>query len=282
MGASANGDEKQYWSGPSGQSWITHEISQDRLLSEALEAILERAGLAPGGSALDIGCGTGALSVAAGKIVGEEGRVLATDISEPMLNRAADRLRGMPQSSTLLADAQIVDWEEVGFDTAISRFGVMFFSDPPRAFANIAAALRSGGRMVFAAWGPVSKNPYWRDAARIAAARLGEPLAAAPNTPGPMGLAHRDWSLGQFKAAGLADVACEELEVVLPIHGTPEEAAELALVIGPAARIIRLFGASEADVAVIREDIARYMEAHRDAGGVNIPALLHLYTARAV
>lgn len=275
-----NNDEQIFWSGPSGQSWIAHETVQDRLLSEATQAVMERVGLATGRKVLDIGCGTGALSVAAADAVGSGGRVLATDISPPMLNRAAERLGGKAHASTLLADAEVVDWPETGFDAAISRFGVMFFSQPWRAFANISRALRSDGRMVFATWGPVEQNVYWRDPARIAADRLGKPPSAAPNAPGPMGMADIDWSIRQLRAAGLDDVACEKVEAGLPVDGSPADAADLALAIGPAARVIRLFEASEADAAAIHADIARDMEQYRDGDTVRIPAVLHLYTAR--
>lgn len=276
----ANSDEQAYWSGPSGQTWITHEIKQDRLLSEALTAILQRADLQPGEGVVDIGCGTGALSIAAAYAVGPTGRGLATDISQPMLDRAAERLKDASHVSTLLADAEVEAWSETGLDAALSRFGVMFFADPPRAFANIARALRPGGRMVFATWASVHRNPYWRDPARIASARLGDLPKGEPNTPGPMGLANIQWSLAQLRAADLVDVACEEVAIELPIDGSPEDAADLALVIGPAARVIRLFEASSGDVLAIRADIARDMEQYQDGGSIRIPALLNLYTAR--
>jgi ubiquinone/menaquinone biosynthesis C-methylase UbiE len=47
-----------------------------------------------------------------------------------------------------LGDAQVHQFDPAGFDVVISRFGTMFFSDPAAAFANIAAALRPGARLV--------------------------------------------------------------------------------------------------------------------------------------
>jgi SAM-dependent methyltransferase len=282
MGTVLNSDEEQFWSGPSGQSWVTYETEQDALLSEVLDAVLQRAGLKPGDAVMDVGCGTGALSVAAAGIIGDSGHGLATDISAPMLARAAERLKHAPRYSTQLADAEAAEWSDDGFDAAISRFGVMFFGNPARAFANIARAVRPGGRMTFAAWGAVDRNPYWRDPPRIASARLGDIPKGQPNTPGPMGLADIDWSVGQLREAGLADVACEEVAVHLPVHASPEKAAELALAIGPAARAIRLFEASSGDKAAIRDDIARDLEQYHDGTAVRIPALLNLYTARVV
>lgn len=277
----ANTEEQEFWSGPSGQSWVTHEAIQDRFLQGALEAVLDRARLAAGDRVLDIGSGTGALSVAAAEAVGPEGGVLASDISDPLVTRAAERLAGFPQADTLLADAQVADWPRTDFTHAVSRFGVMFFADPPAAFANIARALTPGGRMVFAAWGTVAENFFWREPPRIAAERLGEPPEGEPNAPGPMGLADRDWSMEQLRAAGLKEVSCENVEVSLPFIGSAADAAELTLAIGPASRIVRLFEASDADIAAIREGIIDVLTPYEIDGRVELPALLRLYTARA-
>ena len=280
MRAISNTDEQEFWSGPSGLSWITHESAQDYLLSEVLDLVLDRARIEPRARILDIGCGTGALSTVAAEAAGIHGRVLATDISEPMLKRAEQRLASFRQADTLLADAQSVVWPETAFNTAVSRFGVMFFGNPPEAFANIARALRKGGRMVFAAWGPPSRNPYWREVPRVAVERLDRPPSVPPHTPGPMGLSDRDWSIAQLEAAGLQDVACEAVSIHLPVRGTPEDAADLALAIGPAARVVRMFGAAKDDIASIREGIAEVVRPFSGPDDVRIPALVYIYTAR--
>ena len=50
------------------------------------------------------------------------------------------------------ADAQTYAFAPASFDAVFSRFGVMFFADPPAAFANIRRALKPGGRLVFVCW----------------------------------------------------------------------------------------------------------------------------------
>jgi hypothetical protein len=92
-------------------------------------------------------------------------------------------------------------------------------------------------------------------------------------------MADKDWSLDQLRAAGLNDIACEEVHVGLPLKGTPEDAANQTLVIGPAARVINMFDTTKDDFAAIKDGIAHELEQYRDGDTVRIPALLHLYTA---
>ena len=278
---SGNADEKTYWSGPSGRKWIEAEAVQDRFLSEINEVVLARSRLAAGEAVVDIGCGTGALSVDAARVVGEAGRVLATDIAEPLLARAGERLRGFAQARTMPADAQVADWPAPSFDHAISRLGVMFFSDPPRAFANIARALRSGGRMTFASWAPARANPYWSDTARIAAGHLGRPPKISQDAPGPMGLADAQLARARLLKAGLLDVSVEPIDIHLPFDGTARDfAGDVALAIGPAARVIRYFDATPDQVAAIRDDIEAWARDFEEGGTIRIPAVINLIEAR--
>ncbi|MXQ09345.1 methyltransferase domain-containing protein [Alphaproteobacteria bacterium GH1-50] len=279
MTDTTNDAQREYWSGRSARGWITYEAEQDAVLAPVAEAVLARAGLLPGERVLDIGCGTGALSVSAARVVGARGHVLACDISEPFLARAAERLAAHPHAVTLAADAATVDWPEPGFDAAISRFGVMFFADPPAAFANISRALLPGGRIVFAAWASAARNPFWSLPARISAERLGHPPKTPPDTPGPMGLADLDLAVERLRAGGLQQVTGEEIEVTLT-H--PEGAGGLAALlarVGPASRTLNHFNADEGDRRAVTEAITEAFGAWESPAGLALPARINLLTA---
>jgi SAM-dependent methyltransferase len=72
---------------------------------------------------------------------------------------AAERLDNVRYE---LGDAQVHRFDPAGFDVAISRFGMMFFSDPAAAFANIADALRPGARLVLLVWQRYEHNQWAR------------------------------------------------------------------------------------------------------------------------
>ncbi len=276
----SNADEGAFWAGPAGAKWIEFEAEQDHFLSEVAHAVVGMAGLRAGERALDVGCGTGAVSLLAAKDVGPTGHVLATDIAAPFVDRVAERAQALPQVGVQLGDAQTVDWPETPFDVALSRFGVMFFSDPVAAFTNIAKALRPGGRMAFAAWGRTEDNPYWAEPRRIIEEMIGPQNRAAPNAPGPMGLADAVWAQDQMTQAGLKDVAVDTREIPLLHEGGAMGAADLSLRIGPAVRPLREIDATPEQVAAYKAQTAQAFQSYETGGQARIPATVHLFSAR--
>lgn len=281
MPGTENDDQREFWSGPSGQSWVQFEAAQDAILASVADLVMRRADLRPGERVLDIGCGTGAVSLLAAKAVEEAGHVLASDISEPLLTRAAERLAPYPQASTLLGDAATALWPAPGFDAAISRFGVMFFADPSAAFANIARGLRPGGRIVFATWAPARVNPYWSLPAKRAHDRLGQPPRTPQDTPGPMGLADLDLAVSRLETGGLSEVVGEVVDVALSLPGDATAAAELVTRLGPASRALSYFNAGETERQEIAASIASDFSGFEDGETVSIPSKINLLTAIA-
>ncbi|MEM7752281.1 MAG: methyltransferase domain-containing protein [Pseudomonadota bacterium] len=274
-----NANEQEFWSGPAGQSWIKNEAEQDGLLSNVAHAAIEIAALQPGMRVLDIGCGAGALTILAAEAVGDKGRVLATDIAPPFVERVGQRAAGLPQVGTFQGDAQTADWPESGFDIAVSRFGVMFFADPSAAFANIARALRPGGRIVFAAWARVEDNPYWSIPRDLIADRFGPQQHSVPNTPGPMGLADAEWAAAQFRVAGLVNVDVTTREVALTHPGGAAGAASQLIQIGPAVRALAENDLRDAEVEAFRQDAEQAFLPFEVDGLAHIPATIHFFTA---
>ena len=274
-----NAGEAEYWS-TNGRSWIEHEALQDQLLHPVTKHLLSLSNIQPGQNVLDIGCGTGAHALAVVERLLPTGKVTALDISEPLLRRAIERFAAADAPvRAVLGDAQIFDFPRE-FDMATSRFGVMFFADPAAAFANIAKAIRPGGRMVFAAWGPVSANPWWRLPLNIAKARLGTPEPTPPNAPGPMGLADVGYLEDQLAGAGLSSFSITPTTIALGRMGGPTEVAAQSLRIGPAAHLIRLFDASSADVQAIEDNLTRAFEDYVDEGVFTLPATLNIIDVR--
>lgn len=278
--APANTAQADYWSSAPGRRWIEHEEALDQAMVGILRQLLDAAALRPGDRVADIGCGTGASTLAAAAMV-QPGRVLGVDISEPLLDRARARAEaaGLQNVDFLLADAQTHRFEPAAFDLLVSRFGMMFFEDPVAAFRNLAQALRPEGRMVFVAWAETAKNPWFQIPQEAAIRRLGAPPPTDPQAPGPLAFADADRVAGLLRAAGLGQVRAETLNTLLTPPGDVAAAARIASRVGPAVRIMKARNGSEEDAKAIEAQITEGLRPYEQDGSVRVPAVVHLFSA---
>ena len=147
-GHEQNADQVAYWNGPAGQRWADRQAAQDVLLKPVADIVIDRAKLKPGERVIDVGCGSGATTIAFAQKVAPSGHVLGIDISGPMLERARQSAPKDLPVEFALADATVYPFEPASFDVLASRFGVMFFADPALSFANMregAAAVGPAG-----------------------------------------------------------------------------------------------------------------------------------------
>lgn len=110
----------------------------------------ERARLGPGDSVLDVATGTGDLALALAEAVGPTGRVIGTDFSEAMLDRARQKQAGAGVENLRFewADALRLPYPDDSFDAATVGFGARNFSDLSRGLAEMARVVKPGGRIV--------------------------------------------------------------------------------------------------------------------------------------
>jgi SAM-dependent methyltransferase len=83
-------------------------------------------------------------------------RITATDLNPAMVSWAAERVSG---PAWLPADAQRLQFRDASFDMMVCQFGVMFFPNKPKAFAEAARVLRPDGVFVFTVWDSIDTSP---------------------------------------------------------------------------------------------------------------------------
>jgi SAM-dependent methyltransferase len=279
--ADANAAWRRYWNTVAGPRWVAAPEFRERRNQESIALLLTRLPLVSGERVLEIGCGTGALTLPLAATVGEGGRVVAVDISEPMLGVARQRVaeRRLQNVTLLLGDAQVFAFERGAFDVATSRMGVMFFADPVAAFRNIGGALKPGGRLVCACWGPLAENRHWLISYDIALRHLGPPAPRPAHEPGTLAFADPDYIGEVLAAAGFAEITVERAHPTI-IGGSPEEEARQALAMGPTARLIE----EKQPGAAIRQTVAREIAAafadEARSGPIRLSATMFLVAAR--
>jgi len=179
---------------------------------------------------LDIGCGAGQTTRQAARTA-RAGSALGVDVSAPAVERARElaRAEGLRNVTFERADAQVYHFPHQRFDLAISRFGTMFFDDPPAAFANIGRALRPAGRLVMMVWQAHERNE-WDVAIRQSLGEPQAPATIAAGGPDPFSLADPPAVTEILEAAGFAGVTFTD--VCEPVYYGPDVAAALDWVRG--------------------------------------------------
>jgi len=265
-----------YWNAAAGETWARFQVQLDRQLAPLGAEAMRRLAPVEGEQVIDIGCGCGETSLALAERVGASGRIVGVDVSRPMLEVARRRPAPGLNVSFEEIDAQKGDLGCGGFDAAFSRFGVMFFEDPPAAFANLRAALRPGGRLAFVCWRPLAENPW-----------MGVPLAAAapflpasappdPTAPGPFAFADPLRVRAILDKAGFAAVKIEPFDTDIGSGGV-EDTLTLAFRLGPLGAALRETPAA-ADPAA--GAVRAALEPHLTTAGVMMPAAVWIVSAQ--
>jgi ubiquinone/menaquinone biosynthesis C-methylase UbiE len=186
-----NTAQAEYWEERS-SSWIEVEDYTTLVTGSFGRRAMDCLAPEPGQRVLDVGCGTGPTTVELARRVAPGGSALGIDIAPSMLVAARARAgrEGVENAKFVAGDAQSDDLGNGTFDAVFSQFGVMFFSDPASAFANLRRALRDGGRMAFACWQDIFSNEWMFVPGSAVVAVTGElPPMPDAGEPGPFSLA---------------------------------------------------------------------------------------------
>lgn len=243
--------------------------------------VMDALDVQPGERVLDIGCGPGTTAIELARRVAPDGEVVGVDLSESMTaaaTRRADR-EEVPNLSFRTADAESGSLGQ-GFDAVYSRFGVMFFADPVRAFANIGRALGAEGRLACAVWGSLADNP-WMFVPTLAAAPVlqAELTIPGPDAPGPFSLADPDRVSFVLTGAGFAHVAVERLDGArLVTSASAAGDVQMLLEVGPLGEAYQAADDRTRQEAV--EAVVAALEPFQEADGWRLPGAAWQVLAR--
>jgi SAM-dependent methyltransferase len=274
---SSNAAQIEYWNTTAGETWAQFQDALDRQIEPLGLAAMDVLRPREGEHIIDVGCGCGQTSLALAARVRPTGSVVGVDISEPMLDVALRRPRSAPDLRVAFRklDAQAGDLGQGFFDAAYSRFGVMFFSDPVAAFANIRASLKPGGRLAFVCWRPLNENP-WMQAPLQAALPYLPPVAPPdPTAPGPFAFADPSRVRSILADAGFGSETIDPFDAGIG-GGDVEQTLKLALGVGPLGRALREHpGLTDSVAVAVRNLLSKYVT----PSGVLMPAAVWIVRA---
>jgi SAM-dependent methyltransferase len=273
------------WAGDRVTRWLARAVGLERQMAPVAEVLFAAAALRPGERVLDVGCGTGPTTRRAAREVGAGGRVVGLDISAQMLAAAAAQPNEDGGAPLEWVNADVVCWQPDpgAFDVVLSRFGVMFFSDPAAAFGRLAAATRPGGRLIMAVWGRRDESELFAvplHAALDELRRRGVAVQAPSEDDVAFSLADPAAVTTLLTGAGWSRVACTRHRLALPFGGGLDASAAAVAAVDTGPTRLVTTELDNDDRTAVTAAIAAAFARHLDTNGhVNLGGGILLVTA---
>ena len=241
-----------------------YESFWQKQLYPAQQKLLEFANIKGDERVIDIACGTGLVSFPVAKLVGENGFVLANDISDKMVETGAAiaKKKGFGNINFQRMDAEQLEVEDSSFDIALCALGFMYFPDPLKAFKEMYRSLKPGGHAVVAVWGQ-RKNCGWAEVFEIVDRRVTSEVCPMFFNLGNKGVLEH-----YMKAGGFSNIKVESLNTMLD-YSTGEDACGAAFLGGPVALAYNKF--SEEIKSEVQKEYLASIESYKSENNYHVP-----------
>jgi ubiquinone/menaquinone biosynthesis C-methylase UbiE len=194
------------------EKWDSWAPVVDTWFDPATKALLEMVRLKPGDHVLELAAGSGGLTLHLARVVGVEGRVIATDVGPNMVKLTARNARAAGLSNVVarVMDGETPDVSWASMDVVVCRQGFMFFSDPGAALQRLILTLRPGGSLGLTVFSTPVRNGFMATALSILTRWSRPPGAPAPPSegPGPFSLGESGMLESMMQATGFVEVEC--------------------------------------------------------------------------
>jgi SAM-dependent methyltransferase len=194
--------------------WERAREERERVAAPVTDWLVRELAPKLGDVVLELAAGQGDVGFAAAPLLGESGRLIASDFSAAMLEVARRRGEelGLTNVEFRELDAEDLNLEENSVDGVLCRWGYMLMPNPANALAETRRVLRPGGRLAFAVWASGDRNPWITVAGRILVAH-GHMPPPEPGEPGMFVLANKNELRALVEDAGFAHVEMDNVPV---------------------------------------------------------------------
>ena len=175
----------------------------------------------PGQTVLELAAGVADTGLLVAELVHPGGKVIITDGAEAMVEAAKRRAAelGIDNVEVRPMDAEWIDLEAASVDGVIARWGYMLLADPESALRDTRRVLRSGGKVVLAAWADPEANPWLSAITKEMVAR-GHAEKPPPGEPGPFAFAEAGTIERLLETAGFEDARVEAVDFSFSFEST--------------------------------------------------------------
>jgi SAM-dependent methyltransferase len=276
------------WAAARSEKWRRHLADLEAMLAPIDDPLVAALALTAPVRVADVGCGGGATTMTVLRHAPAGSVAHGFDLSPALIEVARRRIevaRRRLDGHGVTAAFEVADMGTVAparpYDRLVSRLGVMFFADPPSAFANLRRWLEPGGRFAFAVWGPLDDNT-WLTATRAAVDAVAPLAPVDPSAPGPLRYSDAGPLVALLERAGFVDLTVTDWRQALPIGDRlpAPDAAEFALAAFSSFSEHLAEAGGDAATRARRALTARFAP-YETAGGVMMPARIHLVAGRA-
>ena len=266
-----NIDQKSYWDNTASHKWIKEYDSIKFRLKEVTEHFFKFLPKLDNLKILDVGCGTGETLTYTSKIIDKGSKITAIDISQSMIEFAQNKLAKQPnfnQYAFIVDDAQTHTFNKNYYDLLISRFGMMFFSNPLLAFKNLYHSLKKGGQMFFCTWSGIRENDFFGIPLITLSRYLNISIPNFDDQPGPMSLSEPTLIKSLLKNSGFIDTRVVTKKVNLVGLENMDQQLFILLNIGPAGRLFKEYKLDQdkKKVSILKEQLKKNLKnkIHKD------------------
>ena len=208
-------EQSERWNGSMGETWVQAQKFIDTMLRPVEKLLLEKASALDPKTVLDIGCGNGSTTLSIARTIAPNGICTGIDLSKPMITNALSQASVIGDDNTqfICADASDYDFKQAKFDLFVSRFGVMFFPDPVKAFNNFRKVANDNASLMIIVWRNLEENDFMMVARSACASLLSKSPYPDPTLPGPFSFGDPDRVKSILQASGWSEIKLEAINI---------------------------------------------------------------------
>ena len=222
---------------------------------------------------LETAAGTGVVTEAISKLL-PDAQIIATDLNEPMLEVAGQRIRS-DKVCFITANAQEIPFDAEGFDLVVCQFGAMFFPDKVLAHREARRVLRKGGHYLLAIWDRIDRNPLSDATQRVL-------IDLFPENPplflceGPFGYSDPERIERDLREAGFGTVEIDTVQLTSRSASASDAASALCY---GTPMSVELQDREQGSLDRAFEEVKRALGEFEGANGLEAPMSAHIVTA---